>query len=169
MTSTTYTAVRQNGKITVTASDGTPVKKGTVGGARAERASVVLVGQYLPGTPVEMMGCRQDAEAGKAEAHRLANDTTMRHRGQNIPVTPHVFCVAVPVVDAEAVTAAQEGQTFNGVGADKVGPKCKTNHGTWFCNTHRKGFTNNLQKDIHIGNGKHELVWLCFEHGPEEP
>lgn len=69
----------------------------------------------------------------------------------------------------ERVTAAREGQPFNGVGADTVGPKCDTNSGAWFCNTHRKGFTNNLQKDIHIGSGSHELVWLCFEHGPEEP
>lgn len=67
------------------------------------------------------------------------------------------------------VTAAEEGQTFNGIGYSTVGPKCEINNGIWFCNTHREGFQNQLQKDIHISRGRHELVWICFEHGPEEP
>lgn len=70
---------------------------------------------------------------------------------------------------AERVTGAAEGTPFHGSGADRVGPKCETNNGAWYCNTHAKGFANQLQKDIHIHEGEHELVWLCFEHGPEEP
>lgn len=67
------------------------------------------------------------------------------------------------------VMAAREGSTFNGSGFEVVGPKCDANNGAWFCNTHRTAFPNQLQKDIHIHAGKHELVWVCFQHGPEEP
>lgn len=104
---TSYTATRKNGKITITTSDGSAIQKGTVSGARVERATVVLVGQYLPESPVKTMGCRADPEAGKAEAHRLANNTTMRHRDQEFSVTPHVFCIAVPVVDATPTDGAE--------------------------------------------------------------
>lgn len=50
-----------------------------------------------------------------------------------------------------------------------VSKACDQNRGTWFCVTHKEGFTNQLQKDGHIRRGYHRLVWMCFEHGPETP
>jgi hypothetical protein len=52
-----------------------------------------------------------------------------------------------------------------------VRPPCpnKTN-GHWYCLTHQKGFANQFMKDTHISQtGKHKLVWVCHEHGPEAP
>jgi hypothetical protein len=43
------------------------------------------------------------------------------------------------------------------------------NNGRWACVTHGKSFDNQLQKDSHIHTGKHRLIWLCFEHGAEQP
>jgi len=50
-----------------------------------------------------------------------------------------------------------------------VKPKCDTNSGFWFCVTHRQEFGNQLQKDIHIHDGKHVLAWVCHAHGVEVP
>jgi hypothetical protein len=45
----------------------------------------------------------------------------------------------------------------------------KTN-GHWCCVTHQLLFENNFGKDTHINDGKrHRLVWICHEHGPEQP
>lgn len=57
-----------------------------------------------------------------------------------------------------------DGETYT------VKESCKGKGGSWYCATHNKGFQNQLMKDIHIGNtGKHRLLWLCPEHGPETP
>ncbi len=52
----------------------------------------------------------------------------------------------------------------------KVGPACADSlNGHWACVPCKEDFQNNLQKDCHInGCGRHELVWLCHEHGPED-
>lgn len=71
---------------------------------------------------------------------------------------------------AEAVTAAEFGQHFTFQGHDYlVSAKCDTNRGSWYCITHSTGFRNQLEKDSHIGRGRHQLVWVCLEHGPEVP
>ena len=70
------------------------------------------------------------------------------------------------------VRAATEGETFTAAGLDepvRVGPKCDTNKGNWFCGSCDEGFTNQLMKDCHITRGTHVLVWVCFEHGAETP
>ncbi len=47
-------------------------------------------------------------------------------------------------------------------------PACDSkNGGNWFCVTHQERFANQLQKDIHIDEGEHELAWMCNENGPE--
>ncbi len=50
-------------------------------------------------------------------------------------------------------------------------PPCESkNNGHWACVTHTEDFANNMMKDGHIETrGKHLLVWMCHEHGPEEP
>lgn len=85
------------------------------------------------------------------------------------------------MTEDERVTAATEGTAFtSATGPDDqqvlytVGPSCGENHGRWHCITHDEGFTNNLMKDHHIDpprrNGKrHVMVWICFDHGPEQP
>lgn len=50
-----------------------------------------------------------------------------------------------------------------------VGKKCAADGGQWVCTTHGKAFDNQLNKDMHISDGKHTLAWHCFEHGPEVP
>jgi hypothetical protein len=51
----------------------------------------------------------------------------------------------------------------------QVLPPCDANRGHWVCLTHQQGFGNQLEKDFHIGRGDHRLVWICWEHGPEQP
>ena len=46
---------------------------------------------------------------------------------------------------------------------------CSNNNGVWFCITHQEGFWNNFMKDTHIEEGDHRLVWICGEHGVEQP
>jgi hypothetical protein len=41
--------------------------------------------------------------------------------------------------------------------------------GHWYCVTHQEGFAHNFDKDTHIREGKHRLVWICHEHGAEQP
>ena len=75
------------------------------------------------------------------------------------------------------VEALREGETFGShVGPDgeertfTVASPCdEKNAGRWLCVTHDTGFANQFQKDTHIMSGKHRLVWVCFEHGPEQP
>lgn len=70
------------------------------------------------------------------------------------------------------VHPVQAGTTYTYDGVEyTVKPACdKLNHGRWMCITHGEPFQNQLQKDFHIGDGKrHELVWLCFDHGSEQP
>jgi len=60
---------------------------------------------------------------------------------------------------------------FDDDGSLTTKPPCEDKrNGRWRCVTHKEGFANQLQKDIHIGNGKeHRLAWVCFEHGVERP
>lgn len=80
--------------------------------------------------------------------------------------------------EQERITTAVEGFKFkvttyrggNEVEEElTVGPKCDKSGGQWLCATHDKNFANNMQKDFHIGRGKHVLVWFCFTHGAEVP
>lgn len=41
--------------------------------------------------------------------------------------------------------------------------------GHWYCVTHAEHFENQLQKDMHIHAGTHQLAWICHEHGIEQP
>lgn len=51
-----------------------------------------------------------------------------------------------------------------------VKPACTNRSGgQWYCVIHQEGFAHNFAKDTHIREGKHSLVWLCFEHGAEQP
>lgn len=72
--------------------------------------------------------------------------------------------------------AIEEGRTISvmnpmtlGNRKVKVGPPCENSkNGSWSCVTCKRDFQNGLQKDLHIQHGTHELVWLCYEHGPED-
>lgn len=51
-----------------------------------------------------------------------------------------------------------------------VKPPCQNkNNGHWYCVTHHEHFPNQLMKDFHISKGAHKLVWICHEHGAEQP
>ena len=51
-----------------------------------------------------------------------------------------------------------------------VKPACENKHnGRWYCVNHRTIFDTQIAKDCHIQHGKHRMLWLCFEHGPEKP
>lgn len=76
------------------------------------------------------------------------------------------------------VTAAIEGQDFKYQvhrggklvwESTKVKPSCGGKDGNWACVTHGKIFPNQLEKDFHIADGDHVLVWICLKHGPEVP
>lgn len=43
------------------------------------------------------------------------------------------------------------------------------NDGHWYCVTHHEPFPNQFMKDVHIKEGEHRLVWICHQHGAEEP
>ena len=80
---------------------------------------------------------------------------------------------------SQVLTKVSEGQRFKitmWVGGHQrkvdhtVKPACNEKHdGTWVCVTHDEIFDNQLQKDIHINTGTHELVWFCRQHGAEVP
>jgi hypothetical protein len=56
--------------------------------------------------------------------------------------------------------------------AMEVLPGCGKNNGHWHCTAHpREFFRNNMAKDSHIADRseKHYLVWVCYEHGAEQP
>jgi hypothetical protein len=72
--------------------------------------------------------------------------------------------------NTQVLTVVQEGDILPRHGGEVVvGPKCDTNRGHWHCATHYKDFANQLQKDIHIHSGRHQLAWVCQEHGVEVP
>jgi hypothetical protein len=48
-----------------------------------------------------------------------------------------------------------------------AGPCANIHNGQWYCLTHKKVFRNQFEKDSHIHRGKHNLAWLCLEHGLE--
>ncbi len=48
-----------------------------------------------------------------------------------------------------------------------VKPSCGGKKGNWYCITCDCGFTNQFNKDTHISQGTHLLVWICPEHGLE--
>lgn len=49
-------------------------------------------------------------------------------------------------------------------------PSCGDQHnGHWYCVTHREHFPNQFMKDDHIHEGGHKLVWICHQHGAEQP
>lgn len=70
----------------------------------------------------------------------------------------------------EKITAAQAGELIKiGSLPERVLQPCADKHGgNWHCLTHKKSFANQLQKDGHIHAGRHRLVWLCHQHGPEQ-
>jgi len=76
---------------------------------------------------------------------------------------------------AERITKAVIGQRYFVTGPERrkhpmvVAQACEKNRGLWHCITHDESFQNNFQKDSHIHTGKHCLVWVCFDHGPEVP
>jgi len=80
----------------------------------------------------------------------------------------------VPADQEDRVAKVEEGETIYYPENQRGGrtfarPKCDINSGRWYCATHREGFDNQFQKDIHIHTNKHRLAWVCFEHGIEVP
>jgi hypothetical protein len=76
----------------------------------------------------------------------------------------------------ERISTAKKGKRFSLKGRRvTVKAPCDNKHdGQWYCITHRQGFRNQMEKDSHISelvNGyvRHELVWICMLHGPEQP
>lgn len=67
------------------------------------------------------------------------------------------------VVEGAVVTLG--GETYTA----KASCGLNTTSGRWICLTHDEGFANQLQKDLHIGNGHHVMGWVCPEHGLEVP
>jgi len=41
--------------------------------------------------------------------------------------------------------------------------------GYWHCASHRRSFRNEFDRDAHVHNGKHRVVWICWRHGAETP
>ncbi len=59
-----------------------------------------------------------------------------------------------PVAIGETITVGDREEL--------VHPSCGANRGRWYCVTHDEHFMNQLQKDFHIGRGKHVMAWLCI-------
>jgi hypothetical protein len=77
----------------------------------------------------------------------------------------------IPMVNAcqaGEVIAIRQADGRCGEAVVKAPCRDKTN-GHWYCATHREHFTNQFMKDVHISKGKHRLVWICHEHGAEQP
>ncbi len=77
----------------------------------------------------------------------------------------------MPVVSAcqaGEVIAIRQADGRNGEAVVKVACHDKTK-GHWYCAIHREHFPNQFMEDVHISKGKHRLVWICHEHGAEQP
>ena len=70
------------------------------------------------------------------------------------------------MLNPNLVYPVRAGQSIDG---EVVRPACKENNGFWFCVTHSKGFHNGWDKDGHVIRGRHRMVWVCNEHGFEQP
>lgn len=59
---------------------------------------------------------------------------------------------------------------FDGGEQMKLKPPCEVkDRGYWFCATHKKAIRN-PNFDHHLEqNGKHEVCWMCWDHGAEQP
>lgn len=67
---------------------------------------------------------------------------------------------AVEVTEGARITILQPTEMT-------VNPKCHASNkaGHWYCVTHQKGFTNNLELGCHISvNQRHVMAWFCYEH-----
>lgn len=93
------TAVRTtvNGKATLTVTHAGHTW--TIGGKRAERAQVVLVGKHPDYHDPECIGARMDPAAAQGEAARMAGATGRRTKFGHVPVTPWEWVIPVPVTD----------------------------------------------------------------------
>jgi len=70
----------------------------------------------------------------------------------------------------ERIFAAQQGETVPILTNTVVRKPCESkSNGHWYCVTHHKSFVHNFDKDTHISTGRHMLVWICHEHGAEQP
>lgn len=72
----------------------------------------------------------------------------------------------------EKVTHSMAGDVIQAgrLGERTVAPACANKeNGQWFCVTHQEGFQHNWDMWGHREHGRHVIVWICFEHGPEQP
>ena len=71
---------------------------------------------------------------------------------------------------AEKVTPVKEGDRVPYLEETIVRPPCSEKKGGhWYCVTHREHLEHNFAKDNHIMEGKHQMAWVCHEHGLEQP
>lgn len=110
--------------ITVTLPDGTTR---TMGGARAARATAVLVDAD------HRVSCRADLAAATTEAHRLSTATTRRssYSWEPVPCTP-IATVAVAVTEADAAAAAAAPEVVS-AGALQAGDVIQLRKGGVLC------------------------------------
>lgn len=67
---------------------------------------------------------------------------------------------------ANRIAYADPGDTLD---LGTVQTSCGEQTGHWYCVTHSEHLANNMQKEGHIYDGRHRLVWICHQHGPETP
>lgn len=59
--------------------------------------------------------------------------------------------------------------TLDPMGEYEVLPPCENKTGGhWHCVKHKRGFGNAIDKDNHV-KATCRMVWVCHEHGPEQP
>lgn len=80
----------------------------------------------------------------------------------------------VDVIDKDGsskeISTARVGEQYLVDGRNvTVKESCKKDSGLWHCMTHGETFQSQFSKDAHIFKGDHRLLWLCFEHGWEQP
>lgn len=114
-------------------------------------------------------------EANSLEMRNGIGSNTERSVGAPYNRTAQLALGAQTMTNVSKVKLGKKVRMSNGPDGQHhyltVGPACenKTN-GNWYCCTHREMPRNQCTKDSHIdGPGKHELAWLCFEHGLEVP
>ena len=94
----TWNGPRTKATITVTLADGRTL---TAGGNRAARAAAVILTRWeWTGKPLALYGLRADAHAARVEADRLARQTSMRHHGMRMAVTPAAEAYAIEITEA---------------------------------------------------------------------
>ena len=64
--------------------------------------------------------------------------------------------------------AGQEVKFKDGNTAKVLPPCANKTNGYWYCATCKEQINTNFPPSKHERSGTHKMLWMCWEHGPEQ-